>query len=378
MCKLAGLNVMVIFGGSGQASSVFNDVHIFRLDKEVWELKYPVGPGNGGSIPSARRGHTAVCLNTTMIVYGGGPDDPMDDDVWVLDASNSGWVWNRMTTNKPSGPGVRTGHSALLNGTNMLVWGGYGAPNANDTKIYILDTVKWEWSSPTENLVVSSPTVPVETSAGVPGDLPKNTNMPLTIGVVCGGLAFVLSIVGFLIFRRRITRRRKELSQDTSSFMTDGEQYFSKDIIVEEKSGTHDNMEKKSTSTSGKRSRDTPRRRSPQGYPMQSMAALAATDQGSSRGASTHGESSRSSAQYLQPPSAGQKDKGGHTSTTGSIGVKVVSISSDPYYPAYLAEDDEEDADRWTFASSLSFDHRDNNHNLPTLRYIPTRIHGAP
>src|SRR5690606_9923195 len=48
------------------------------------------------------------------------------------------------------------------------------------------------------------------------------------------------------------------------------------------------------------------------------------------------------------------------------------SIRSDQYYPTYLMEDDEEDADRWTFASSLSFDHHDKSNRVPSLNYIPS------
>ncbi|KAI8602422.1 kinase-like domain-containing protein [Dissophora ornata] len=53
------------------------------------------------------------------------------------------------------------------------------------------------------------------------------------------------------------------------------------------------------------------------------------------------------------------------------------SVASDPYYPAYLAENDEEDADRWTFASSLSFDQREKKGSIPSLRYIPARTPSA-
>jgi len=61
---------MVIFGGSDQSSPAFNTVHTFDLNLEVWRLAIPVTEGTGGSVPSARKGHTAVCLNNTMIVYG--------------------------------------------------------------------------------------------------------------------------------------------------------------------------------------------------------------------------------------------------------------------------------------------------------------------
>ncbi|KAF9365861.1 hypothetical protein BGX34_007949 [Mortierella sp. NVP85] len=375
MCKLTGLNVMVIFGGIDQANKASNVVHVFDLTIEAWRLAEPVGTGIGGSVPSARRGHTAICLDNTMIVYGGGPEGPLDDDVWIMNASQPKWVWDRMTTNKAMGPGARTGHSALLNGTNMIVWGGYGSAVANDTQVYSLDTLTWQWSSIKEP-ESNTPPIPV----GPPnegGADNKGSNMPITIGVICGGLALALTIVGFLIFRRRSSRRKKDLSQGTSSFLSDPEQQFSKDVIVEDKPSLH-SLDKESASSSGGRRSPiaAPKRRSPQEYPMQSMTALAAVDQESNRGESSRGASSRSSGQYLNTTNLSQKEKG-PISTAGSVGARVGSISSDPFYPPYLAEDDEEDADRWTFASSLSFDHRDNNTSMPTLRYIPTRVHGA-
>lgn len=70
MCRLTGLNTMAIFGGSDQNSPAYNTVHTFDLTLETWKLAIPVDPGIGGSVPSARKGHTAVCLNNTMIVYG--------------------------------------------------------------------------------------------------------------------------------------------------------------------------------------------------------------------------------------------------------------------------------------------------------------------
>ena len=61
---------MIIFGGSDQTGAAFNTVNTFNLTLEVWRLAVPVSAGSGGSVPSARKGHTAVCLNNTMIVYG--------------------------------------------------------------------------------------------------------------------------------------------------------------------------------------------------------------------------------------------------------------------------------------------------------------------
>jgi hypothetical protein len=70
MCTLPGLNMMIAFGGTDTPAGAFNKVNTFDLEKGVWDVQLQVGPGAEGSVPSARKGHTAVCLNNTMVVYG--------------------------------------------------------------------------------------------------------------------------------------------------------------------------------------------------------------------------------------------------------------------------------------------------------------------
>ncbi|KAF9437960.1 hypothetical protein BGZ76_010414 [Entomortierella beljakovae] len=377
---------MVIFGGSDQNSPASNIVHRFDLVNEVWVLNVPVGSGTGGTMPSARRGHTSVCLNNTMILYGGGPDGASDDDVWELNASNGGWVWNRISTNKQMGPGPRTGHTALLNGTNMLVWGGYGTAIPNDINIYILDLLTWQWSSSKD---VAAPAPLPFTPPGVEPES-KSSNLPLIIGVVGGSIVLIAAFVGLLLFRRKKSRTiRMSPGKDThatAGFLADIEENPIQDeangnmpgnklVIMEEKSAKGD-YDKGSTSSSSEAvSQKSAYRRSPQEYPIPPLPPLILEEKGNA-------ESSRSSDRNPQAILIKEKEKEldkqrDYISMVDSMGSKLDSVGSDPFYPTYLAEDDEEDADRWTFASSLSFDRRDNPQSLPTLRYIPGRVHGA-
>ncbi|KAF9349144.1 F-box only protein 42 [Mortierella sp. AD094] len=384
MCKVPGLNLMIVFGGSDSSNSTFNSVHTFDLGQETWVLNKPVNAGSGGSVPSARKGHTAVCLNNTIVVYGGGTDGPLDDDVWVLDASASQWVWNRIITNKQVGPGPRTGHSALLNGTNILVWGGYGAPQANDTNIYILDTVAWQWSS-SKDLGSSAPIPALPTPSGS-----GKNNMPLTIGVVCGCLALIAVFVGFLVFKRRASRKGQNKvmrSQDNHSYLSDAERHLSGDIDLDDKPHYyHHHSGRDSGSSLGGWPAIAARRSIPaasQGYPMRSMTTLsqlATTEVGSTseRNANIADASEdvdTTGVQQAQPPK--QTSHRDVDQTSQKTRARGGSFTSDPYYPAHLAENDEEDADRWTFASSLSFDQREKAGPVPTLRYIPSRSSGA-
>ncbi|KAG0210916.1 F-box only protein 42 [Mortierella sp. GBA30] len=390
MCRLTGLNKMVIFGGSGTsaASTSVNDVHTFDLTQETWVLTVPVIAGSGGSVPAARRGHSAVCLNNTMVVFGGGVESPVDDDIWVLDASASQWVWNRITTNKQVGPGPRTGHSALLNATNMLVWGGYGSPQASDTHIYILDTVAWKWSSSKD--VVPASNIPLSPGGGA--SAPNNKDkMPLTIGVVCASLALIGAFVGYLVLRRRASRKAQKQTKgpnDTTSCLSDAEQYLSGDINLDDKPTYYNHYSGRDSGSSlGGWPSIAARKSIPQpsqGFAMRSMTpqspqadySVKSTEgQGGSHAEASKSQDPQQPTQSQHATSVSQRDT---DKLSQDAGVIVGSIASDPYYPAHLAENDEEDADRWTFASSLSFDQREKAGGpLPTLRYIPSKTSGA-
>ncbi|KAG0233129.1 hypothetical protein BGW42_007717 [Actinomortierella wolfii] len=377
MCRLPGINTMVIFGGTDQPNGASNTVHKFDLNMEVWTLSIPVSSGIGGSVPSPRKGHTAVCLNNTMIVYGGqgGTGSPVDNDVWVLDASKPQWVWNRMDTNKQAGPGQRSGHSALMNGTNMIVWGGWGSPI--DTTVYILDTTTWRWASETKQVAPPPPNTNGDTNSDAQPEDDKGKNLPLTIGVVCGSLALIVGLIGFVLLRRRSINSRRRLraskdSQSSGSMITTGERPLSRDIALECKPPLygHSILDEESNSSIGRRSQTANRHSFPE-HPLPSLSVV--TDPEMSHQAnSSRPESSQSS---LRPYASGHRqwEKSAAQDSTGAA-----SVTSDPFYPAHLAEDDEEDADRWTFASSLSFDHRDHQKGIPTLRYIPSKAHVAP
>ncbi|KAF9122825.1 hypothetical protein BGW39_009468, partial [Mortierella sp. 14UC] len=387
MCKLPALNLMIVFGGSDSGGTAFNKLYTFDLAQASWNLNIIVNEGVGGGIPAARRGHTAVCLYNSMVIYGGsagGVDRPQDDDVWVLDASITPWVWNRMTTNKQAGPGPRTGHSALLNGTNMLVWGGFGAPMANDVNVYILDTDSWRWTSSKEK--GTGAVVPYMPPTSGPDSNPKNNNMPMTIGVVCGSLALIAAFVGFLVMRRRASRKNQDVakhSNDNASYISDAERHLAGDLGLDDKpSYYHHHAGRDSGSSLGGWPNTAARRSIPQptqGFPMRPLASPVPpiptvtleteedlTNQaGSSR--SVELQASQHQPLYTQRTSLRDIDQASQRS-----GARVGSIASGPYYPAHLAENDEEDADRWTFASSLSFDKREKTGQAPPLRYIPS------
>lgn len=110
-CYLPKCDCIITFGGSstGIANEVLSDVNIYNLATSTWNLKYAVG-SVGGASPGPRRLHTATCLTDKAIIYGGGTNQPVDNDVWILDAS--AWptlTWLRQDTNKANGPSMRMG-----------------------------------------------------------------------------------------------------------------------------------------------------------------------------------------------------------------------------------------------------------------------------
>jgi len=61
---------MVVFGGQTIDGATTSNVNSYDIGLGAWQLSKPVSVGTGGSKPSARKGHTAVCLENKMIVFG--------------------------------------------------------------------------------------------------------------------------------------------------------------------------------------------------------------------------------------------------------------------------------------------------------------------
>jgi len=227
-CYLPKCDCIVTFGGSstGIANEVLSDVNIYNLGSSTWNLKYSVASVAGAS-PGPRRLHTATCLNDKAIIYGGGTTQPVDNDVWILDAS--AWpslTWLRQDTNKANGPSARMGHSAIFDNStkNIYYYGGWGPSATNDNNMYVLNTNNWTWSSVS---VTGYPPTSTSTSNGSPsatGSLSGNNAInttPIIAGSVVGGVALIAAILlGIFFYRRR--HIRKYLVTDKDVFVREG------------------------------------------------------------------------------------------------------------------------------------------------------------
>ena len=121
---------MVVFGGSPNGASFYNDVWALSLaGSPVWTQLTPAG-----TPPSARWGHTAIYdpVRDRMVVFGGYGGSSPFNDVWALSLAASP-EWTQLT---PTGtpPLRRYDHSAIydLVRDRMVVFGGYGGGYFND------------------------------------------------------------------------------------------------------------------------------------------------------------------------------------------------------------------------------------------------------
>ncbi|MBD2663996.1 hypothetical protein B6N60_03601 [Richelia sinica FACHB-800] len=106
-----------------------------------------------GRIPRPRHGHSAICYNNSMIIFGGTNiiTDKSLKDVHVLDLTTWKWTKPKVTGQVPS---PRSYHTAVLYQDKMLVWGGYkelisSSFKFNDVYLHILDLKTWRWSKMT-------------------------------------------------------------------------------------------------------------------------------------------------------------------------------------------------------------------------------------
>ena len=111
-------NKLFVFGGK--------DTNTWRND--LWELTLGTSfPGweevkPSGNLPNARLASSAVLYGTKLVLFGGQDQyNCLYDDVWTIDLSNPS-SWNKLEISGSCT--ARSHHSAVMNGTVMIVFGG--------------------------------------------------------------------------------------------------------------------------------------------------------------------------------------------------------------------------------------------------------------
>jgi len=96
------------------------------------------------AIPCERAAHSATLYNNSqMIVFGGNSSlyDLFLDDLHCWDSDRL--RWSRLEPTTPSRPKGRLGHSAVVKGRAMYVFGGYGGEALNDLWVFHFPTMQW-------------------------------------------------------------------------------------------------------------------------------------------------------------------------------------------------------------------------------------------
>lgn len=139
--QMAGTDCMFIFGGLNNwehADGLLNDLWCYDIVKNTWIQLQP-----SGTPPSPRRRHSLAAGGGYLIVFGGidGTYKPINS-LGKYDIANNKWI----SVNPSNAPAARGGHSAVVLGTKMIVFGGQGASSFyND--LYQYDIQKDTWTN---------------------------------------------------------------------------------------------------------------------------------------------------------------------------------------------------------------------------------------
>lgn len=109
---------MIVFGGCYMETKCFNDLFFLDLRTQNWiEMK------TKGTIPSPRQGHSAVLYGSTMWIYGGSSSEGYLNDLYSLNLETREWKKHYFTSAAGKG---RAGHGAVLDDhAKIIIFGGY-------------------------------------------------------------------------------------------------------------------------------------------------------------------------------------------------------------------------------------------------------------
>lgn len=130
---------MIVFAGFDQGFRS-NKVHILDFKSMAWSYSEVEGPK-----PCPRTGHSAVMYGDQMVVFGGKSDENQKlDDTWIYDVANNKWTQVKGQLGDTV-PGARSGHSATVYRDRMVIFGGIFevTRELNDTYVFDLKKCKW-------------------------------------------------------------------------------------------------------------------------------------------------------------------------------------------------------------------------------------------
>ena len=133
-------------GGPSDGDGDQMGVHVFNTVSLSWRKLSPVTPRRGErdhEVPSSRENHTAVLIEDTIYIWGGGYPYPYCNVLYGFDVDAQRWFKPRVSGTVPEG---RFLHSACVLGKVVFIYGGYTQHRRFTNYIYNLDTRTMVWS----------------------------------------------------------------------------------------------------------------------------------------------------------------------------------------------------------------------------------------
>ncbi|XP_068602809.1 uncharacterized protein klhdc3l [Brachionichthys hirsutus] len=135
---------LFVFGGmlDSAYSKWRNPLWVFDVERQKWVHWQQKPSPRQTRMPANRKGHSAVVMGGAMLVYGGFVDlKGTSQDFWSLDLGT--WSWSLLSGSQQGspvpGPGPRHGHSAVTHLSCMYLFGGLkGLREQRDF---------WKWNS---------------------------------------------------------------------------------------------------------------------------------------------------------------------------------------------------------------------------------------
>lgn len=135
---------LVCFGGFGQG--LYNDVSVISAD--TLTLLAQDAACTSPDAPCVRSSHSAVAHGDQVLVFGGyDGDKTWFDDTWALDVERG--LWRQLAPRGGTAPPpARCSHGAVMNGREMVVFGGMGADSAHFNDVAVFDVRSQRWERP--------------------------------------------------------------------------------------------------------------------------------------------------------------------------------------------------------------------------------------